>query len=80
MGLGERPPLELSGISPSEYWRFSWRGVGSIPRVLFLIFWPWVLGAALISFGSVGFDDVFPTGESLESIFPVSCLKILGKC
>ena len=46
----------------------------------FLLFRPMVLGAERIASGDVGFDDVWPSVQSLESIFPVSCLKILGKC
>ena len=45
----------------------------------FLFFRPMVLGAERIASGDVGFDDVWPSGQSLESIFPVSCLKILAK-
>ena len=48
--------------------------VGSIAGVLFLVVWPWIMGAARISFGAVGEDDVWTTGESLESRFPVAFL------
>ena len=45
--------------------------------MLFLVFHPWVMGASQISFGAVGFDDVWPTGGLLGSIFTVDFLKIL---
>ena len=63
--------MELSGISPSEAWRFSQRRARIIPGVLFLFFLLWVLGASQIDFGAVEVDDFWPTCESLGSIFPV---------
>ena len=45
--------------------------------MLFIIFWPWVMGAARIAFGDVGVDYVWPTGGSLESIFPIAFLEII---
>ena len=45
--------------------------------MLFLVFHPWVMGAPQISFGAVEFNDVWPTGGLLGSIFTVDFLKIL---
>ena len=61
--LEERPPSELSGISPSDSWSFERMVAGSIHGVLFLVYQPWSVGAVQTAFDAVGVDDVWQTGD-----------------